>query len=193
MESISKGNTKLGAIASDLGIHSSYLPKYIHKLIELDIIQKEVPVTENNPTKSKMGRYRIKDKFLNFWFHYVYKNYSYLEIGQIDLVADEVAINFNDRFVSFAFEDYVLHELMRNPRKYIDFIPKKAGRWWNNKQEIDIVAFDDDHMAFIECKWQNSVNIARVKEKLVQKATTIKTNKQKSYHVVTKNDYLQGG
>jgi len=44
---------------------------------------------------------------------------------------------------------------MDDPEKYLEFIPTKIGRWWNNSEEIDLVAFDDTHIAFIECKWQN--------------------------------------
>jgi len=191
LESISKGNTKIGSIASSIGVYSSYLPKYLNKLIELDIIQKEIPITETNPLKSKLGRYKIKDKFLNFWFYYVYKNYNYLELGQVDIVLDEIEKNFNDRFVSFAFEDYIFEEILYNPKKYLSFIPKKIGRWWNNKEEIDLVAFDDENIVFIECKWQNNVNIESIKNRLIQKSSLIKHNKKPFYLVITKKDYLK--
>ena len=190
LESISKGHTKIGDIASNLGLHSSHLPKYISRLIELDVITKEIPVTETNPLKSKLGRYRIKDKFLNFWFYYVYKNYNYLEINQVKVVLDEIEKNFNDRFVSFAFEDYVYEELLLNPEKYLNFIPTKIGRWWNNKEEIDLVAFDDENIAYIECKWQNSVNIEKVRNQLIKKSQLIKSNKKETYIVYTKEMFL---
>jgi len=190
LESISKGHTKIGDIASNLGLHSSHLPKYISRLIELDVITKEIPVTETNPLKSKLGRYRIKDKFLNFWFYYVYKNYNYLEINQVKVVLDEIEKNFNDRFVSFAFEDYVYEELLLNPEKYLNFIPTKIGRWWNNKEEIDLVAFDDENIAYIECKWQNSVNIEKVRNQLIKKSQLIKSNKKETYIVYTKEIFL---
>jgi len=190
LESISKGNRKIGHIASSLGVNSSYLSKYMLKLIELGIIEKEVPITETNPLKSKMGLYKIKDKFLNFWFYYVYKNYNYLEIGQVDIVLKEIEKNFNDRFVSFAFEDYVLQDLLENPTKYLNFIPQKAGKWWNNKEEIDIVAFDENNIAFIECKWSDNIDKEKIKYNLIQKSKDLIKNKNPFYLVITKNDYL---
>ncbi len=192
LESISKGNTKIGHIGSSLSLASSYLSKYMQRLIELDIVVKETPITESNPLKSKFGRYKIKDKFLNFWFFYIFKNYNYLEIEQRQAVLDEIMVNFNDRFVSFAFEDYTLEDVVANPKKYMDFVPTKVGRWWNNKEEIDIVAFDDTNICFIECKWQNSVNVKQVHNKLVEKSTQVKHNKKPSYVVATKEHYLQG-
>ncbi|MBD3823350.1 MAG: ATP-binding protein [Epsilonproteobacteria bacterium] len=190
LKSIANGNRKIGTIASSLGVNSSYLSKYMLKLIELDIVQKEIPITQTNPSKSKFGLYKIKDKFLNFWFYYVYKNYNYLEIEQTKTVLDEIELNFNDKFVSFAFEDYVLEDIVQNPQKYCDFIPNKIGRWWDNKQEIDIVAFDDKNILFIECKWQNKVNREEVKNRLIAKASGLVGEKRAAYLVVTKDDYL---
>lgn len=190
LQAISKGNRKIGSIAKALGVNSSYLSKYMLKLIELDILIKEIPITEKNSVKSKFGQYKIKDKFLDFWFYYVYKNYNYLEIGQTKTILDEIELNFNERFVSFAFEDYVLEDLTENPKKYLDFIPTKVGRWWNNKEEIDIVAFDSNNIAFIECKWQNSVNKESIKNKLIEKAKDLVEDRAASYFVVDKSDYL---
>lgn len=190
LESISKGNTKIGNIASSLQVTSSHLTKYLQKLLELDILQKDVPVTENNPLKSKFGRYKIKDKFLNFWFYYVFKNYNFLEIEQSKAVLDEIALNFNDRFVSFAFEDYVIEDIWGNPKKYFDFLPKKVGRWWNNKEEIDIVVFDEEHICFIECKWQENVKRESVMSDLIKKSANISHEKIASYKVITKEDFL---
>lgn len=192
LESISKGNHKIGHIASSLGVNSSYLSKYMLKLIELDIIIKEIPITEKNPLKSKMGLYQIKDRFLNFWFYYVHKNYNYLEIEQTKAVLEEIELNFNDRFVSFAFEDCILEDVIENPLKYLDFIPTKIGRWWDNKEEIDIVAFNDENIAFMECKWQNQVAKEKIKQQLIQKATNLIDGKKSSYFVITKDDYLRG-
>lgn len=191
LESISKGNTKIGSIASTLSVTSTHLTKYLKKLIDLDIVLKETPITETNPLKSKFGRYKIKDKFLNFWFYYIFKNYNYLEIEQTKAVLSEIDLNFNDRFVSFSFEEFVIEDIYENPKKYLDFTPLKVGRWWNNKEEIDIVAFNDENIAFIECKWQNSVKEESVKEKLILKSENIKHTKKSSYLVITKQEYLK--
>jgi AAA+ ATPase superfamily predicted ATPase len=190
LESISKGNTKIGAISSSLGVQSTHLTRYLSRLIELDILQKEIPVTEANPLKSKMGRYRIKDKFLNFWFYYVYKNMRYLELSQTQSVINDINRNFNDRFVSFAFEDYCLEEILQEPLKYLSFVPKRVGRWWNNQEEIDIVAMDDENICFIECKWQNNVSVDKIDFDLRRKAKLIITDKKEHFLVLTKQDYL---
>ena len=188
LEVISKGDTKIGNIASSLGVNASFLTRYLNKLIELDILEKEVPVTEKNPLKSKLGRYKIKDNFLNFWFFYVYKNYSFLEIGEIEAVLKEIEKNFVDRFVSFCFEDVIKELIIENYEDFLDFRPLKVGRWWNNKEEIDIVAFDDENISFIECKYQDKVDKEKVLNRLIQKSSFIKHNKKEHFLVLTKED-----
>lgn len=136
-------------------VSASYLTRYMRRLIDLDILKKEIPVTEKNPEKSKLGRYHIKDNFINFWFHYVFMNQSYLEIGNVDYVVDKIKSSFNEKFVSFAFEDYIMELILEDPVKYLGFTPIKIGRWWNNQEEIDFVAIGKEKAAFIECKWQN--------------------------------------
>ena len=193
LETISKGSTKIGDIASRLQVPSTHITRYLSKLIDLDILTKEIPITEKNPLKSKMGRYKFKDSFLNFWFYYVYKNYNQLEINQIESVLDEIDLNFNDRFVSFAFEDFVAEEIQHNPTKYIDFTPKKIGRWWNKNEEIDVVVMDDEHICFIECKWQKSVNRERVLHQLIKKSKLVKHELKESFLVLCKEDFCGRG
>ena len=190
LEAISRGETKTGNIASRLQVPSTHITRYLSKLIDLDILTREVPVTETHPLKSKMGRYKFKDHFLQFWFYYVYKNYNLLEINQVEAVLDEIQTNFNDRFVAFAFEDYVADAIMRHPSNYIDFVPTKVGRWWNKHEEIDVIALDDKHICFIECKWQNSVNKERVLHRLIKKSKFVQHNLEESFLVITKEDYL---
>jgi AAA+ ATPase superfamily predicted ATPase len=192
LETISKGDTKIGDIASRLQVPSTHITRYLAKLIDLDILIKEIPITESNPLKSKMGRYKFKDKFLNFWFYYVYKNYNQLEINQVQTVLDEIDMNFNDRFVSFSFEDFVAEDIQYNPSKYVDFIPKKIGRWWNKNEEIDVVVMDDKNICFIECKWQNSLNKERVLHQLIKKSRVVKHKLKESFLVVCKEDFLRG-
>ncbi|EAK0830890.1 ATP-binding protein [Campylobacter fetus] len=190
LESISKGNTKIGSIASSLGVSSTYLTRYLAKLVQLDLVEKEIPITEQNPLKSKFGRYRIVDKYLNFWFYYVYKNYSLLEISNQEAVLNEIKLNFYDKFVSFAFEDVVKEMILDNPKELIGFIPTKVGRWWDNKNEIDLVALSEKNICFIECKWQNNAHTQKVLSHLIEKSKNLINDKIPSYKVFTKEWFL---
>ena len=136
-----------------------------------------------------MGRYRIKDKFMAFWFYYVYRNLSQLEILNIDPVLKQVQESFNQKFVSLAFEDYVKELIQYQPKKYLGFIPEKIGRWWNNKEEIDIVAFNDEHVAFIECKWQNQQVGFEVYQEMKRKAEALEFAQRRHYIIFAKKGF----
>ena len=186
---IASGEQKIGKIAARIGVHASHLTRYLLKLIDLDILEKQVPITESDPTKSKLGRYRIKDKFFAFWFYYVYRNLSLLELSNIKPVLDKVKADFNQKFVSFAFEDYVKELLLHHPEKYLGFIPEKIGRWWNNRQEIDQVAFNDEHVAFIECKWQNQQVGYEVYQDMKRIAETLEFQQKHQYIIFAQKGF----
>ena len=86
IQAIAAGNSKLSAIATLLEVKSTSLTKYLKTLIDLDILEREVPVTEDNPEKSKKGLYKIKDNYLRFWFAFVYSNLSFIESGNSRIV-----------------------------------------------------------------------------------------------------------
>ncbi|ETR73077.1 MAG: ATPase [Candidatus Magnetoglobus multicellularis str. Araruama] len=189
LQTISMGERKLGNIAKKLQIPSNHLTRYLMKLMDLNIIEKEVPVTESNPLKSKLGRYRIIDKFVDFWFYYVYKNSSMLEIGQCSYVLEEIEKTFNQRFVSFVFEDYAKECLIENPMKYLGFVPLKIGRWWNKNSEIDLVAIGDNNIALIECKWQNQPVGIHTYQDIVKKTQYIQTSLPVTYVFFAKKGF----
>ena len=78
IKSIAMGNKKLGNIASNLSTNPTNLTKYLETLINLDILEREVPITEEKPEKSKKGQYNIKDNFINFWFKFIYPNKAFI-------------------------------------------------------------------------------------------------------------------
>lgn len=189
LSTIASGHSKIGKIASTLHTQPSKLTRYLQILSDFDIVEKEVPITETNPAKSRFGRYRIKDNFMAFWFYYVYRNLSQLEIRNIDPVLQQIDETFNQKFVSFAFEDYVKELLLHHPKKYLGFIPQKIGRWWNNKEEIDLIAFNDEHVAFIECKWQNQQVGYEVYQGLKDKAKALDFQQQHQYIIFAKKGF----
>ena len=72
LETIANGEHKLGNIAGKLNKNVQNITSFISKLIELEVIYKEIPVTEKLPNKSKKGLYFIKDNFFRFWFFMFY-------------------------------------------------------------------------------------------------------------------------
>jgi AAA+ ATPase superfamily predicted ATPase len=170
IKSIAAGNRKPGKISTDIGVKQTSLPKYLKTLIDLDILEREVPVTENNPEKSKMSLYQIKDNFIRFWFRFVYPERGRLELGQSDYVLERIKANFIDNHVAHIYENVCRSELWRLALEgEVRF--NKLGRWWNSKEEIDIVALDStgNDIVFAECKYRRGQMDADVFYSLLQK------------------------
>ncbi len=164
IRTIAQGNHKLSKIAGVLEVKQTSLSKYLKTLINLDILEREVPVTETDPEKSKKGLYKIRDPFLLFWFKFVYPNLGYIESDQEQVVIDKIRRNLVDNHIAFIYEDICRERMwqLAGEGKW-DFTFTKVGRWWDNKgEEIDVAALDDAgcNGVFGECKyWKTPVGI----------------------------------
>lgn len=168
IKAIAAGNSKLSAISTVLEIKATSLTKYLKTLIDLDIVEREVPVTEENPEKSKRGLYRIKDNYLRFWFAFVYPNMSFIESGHSRIVMNKIRKGLVSNHIAFVYEDVCREKMWElNACDTWSFNFTKLGRYWDAKTEIDIVALDPEGKNLIlgECKyWQEPVGINILRE-----------------------------
>jgi hypothetical protein len=160
IKTIADGNHKLGSIAGILNLAGSALTPYMTTLIELGFIEKQVPVTEKNPVKSRKGLYFISDNFIRFWFRYVYPYQGELELDNVQIVLDEMQKDFIKNFVAFSYENIcqnIFAELCKSGQ--LKFVPSKIGSYWRNDfngdTQIDIMAVDNTNKAVFcgECKY----------------------------------------
>lgn len=176
IKAIAAGNSKLSTIATVLETKTTSLTKYLKTLIDLDILEREVPVTEDNPEKSKRGLYRIRDNYIKFWFAFVYPNMSFLESGNTEIVMSKIRKGFVSNQIAFVYEDICREKMWRLSAEGVwDFHFSKIGRYWDSKVEIDIAALDPDRKNLIlgECKyWTEPVGVNILKD-LERKAESV--------------------
>ena len=144
--------------SSVMEVKQTSLVKYLKILIELDLLEREVPVTEENPEKSKKGLYFIKDNFIKFWFQFIYPNKGLLEAGREEYVFQKIKHNFIDNHVSYVYENICRDKMWTQP-EFSNISFNRVGRFWGNQGvEIDIVSYDSfgKEIIFGECKY--SVN-----------------------------------
>jgi AAA+ ATPase superfamily predicted ATPase len=171
LRAIALGKTKLSDIMNETGLDKGIVGKYLSVLMDLDIIAREVPVTEKHPHKSRKGIYTLKDNFYKFWFRFVFPNIEEIERKRADYVIDEKIMPDMPQYASYMFEEICREWLWKLDLLRYD----KVGRWWDREEEIDIVAFNEKErrILFGECKWQDNVDAEKIIHELKEKAKLV--------------------
>jgi uncharacterized protein len=165
------------------------LTRYIQTLMDLDLVRREVPVTETDPSASKQGLYSITDYYISFWFRFVYPYRSYIEMGDIEYVLDKIKRNFIDNHVALIYESLCIERMWGlNKEGTLPFRMSRLGRWWNKNTEIDICGLNEDTGAIIlgECKYTNAKVDVDLFYGLIEKGNQIKWNKgnRQEYYIL---------
>ena len=181
LNAISIGHTKMSAISSYLQINEGGLSPYISKLIDLDILEKEVPITENIENTKKV-LYKIKDNYLKFCFSYVYPYQSYLEIENLTYIKNKIENEF-DLYVSKIYEDLARESIWENA----PFPLLKVGRWWDKEIEIGIIGLGENNkIVFGECKYSKKLIGLNILNELKEKSKKVIWNndKREEYYIL---------
>jgi hypothetical protein len=133
-------------------------------------VERELPVTEDKPLKSKKGLYRIKDEFVRFWFRFVFPRRAELEMGKIDRVLDAIRADL-PQYLSGVYEK-VAGELLL---AHAPFPLETLGRWWTKDAEIDCVGFNKEQnkICFAEAKWTEKPVGTNVLDDLMEKTRKV--------------------
>ena len=114
---------------------------------EYAIVKKIKPIFAKEGSRSV--KYEIEDNFFNFWFRFVYKYKSAIEIENYDYVKEIVKRDFST--FSGRFLEKYFKEKLKLSHRY-----DEIGSYWErgNKNEIDIVAVNrvEKKMLIVEVK-----------------------------------------
>jgi len=148
---------------------------YLEKLeSEYQIIKKIKPIFAKEG--SRTVKYEIIDNFFNFWFRFIYKYRSAIELENYEYVKKIVKRDYET--YSGKFLESYFHEKLRLGYEY-----SAIGNYWErgNQNEIDIVAVNEDEKRMLigEVK-RNSKKIDL--HKVEQKALKL-TSKYRKYSV----------
>lgn len=160
LRAIAFGNTKMADLSSAIGVRATDLTRTLKTLIDLDLVEREVPVTEKEPEKSKKGLYHIKDNYIRFWFTFIYPNQSDIERGNTEYVMKKIRKGFVRNHVAFVYED-ICRELLAADQE-IPYHFSRIGRYWDKHTKIDVVALNEEEkvILFGECKyWSDPVDV----------------------------------
>ena len=195
LKAMALGKTKFSEIINYTGLSKTSIHKYLYVLEELQLVSKEISVTEEKPEKSRKGLYKIRDPFFNFWFKFILPFKSEIEIGYLN----EVFKYFNTQFdlaVTTVYQN-LCQEILRVKLKEC-FRFNKIGRWWDViskvQYEIDLVALDEDNnqILFGESKWSNKKIGINIFKELKEKSRFVNwniNNREEKYILFSKSGF----
>lgn len=135
---------------------------YLEKLEnDFGLIKKVKPIFSK--PSSRQIKYSIEDNFLNFWFRFIFKYRSAIEIENYELVKNIVKRDYST-FVGKILEKYFKEKMIAS-KKFTDI-----GTYWEkgNLNEIDIVAINeiDKKIIFAEVKLnKQKINLSVLQQK----------------------------
>lgn len=197
INAIASGASKHSKIAQSAHLQTGPLTTYLNNLIDLGIVEKKLPVTEQKKSRSKNIVYRICDGMFRFWYTFVGKQTDLIERGLTDLAWAKVQKNLSD-FMGPEFEKYS-QDFMWSQDMNEKIVPNPfihLGNWWGTDKrthqqvELDIVGFSDDERDgyFGECKWKNEPISRSVLEKLITNSEIFKYP-IKHYYLFSKSSF----
>jgi len=153
LQIIAGGSTKMSEISSRIGIPITALSRFLESLNKtFRLIDRREPIFSSF---SRLGRYYLNDNLLTFWFRYIFRFRSLLEIGRerkvLDFIKKDIKV-----LQGLVFEEIVKQRLLsEDTRGKFIFEIDGIGKFWDRVgHEIDLVAYNqkEKKVFFGECK-----------------------------------------
>jgi len=154
LDAIGLGCHKLSEIAGRIGQQATSLARPLQRLIELDLIKREIPYG-NDEQNSKRALYKIKDPFLRFWFEAVASHKSIL--AQLPSSSRKKIIQkVLPSLFATTWEELCCQAIPALSQTFSEEQLGHAGRYWHgNNPEWDILSesYDRSFLLIGEAKW----------------------------------------
>jgi AAA+ ATPase superfamily predicted ATPase len=183
VEQIASGNNTLNTIAGKIGEKEPTVLYSLDKLISVGLVEKKKCITEEK--NKKKTQYVLKDYMFKFWYEFIPKATSVIEIGQGEIYYQKAVKPILHSFMGAVFEDMCRYYTLKKGiiGEYGCFITS-VGTWWGVENikdkygnmrtqsvDIDVVALSEvDKKALVgECKFKNEKIDKSIYETLVSR------------------------
>ena len=187
IEQIASGKNTVNGIANGIGEKEPTVLYSLEKLISVGLIEKKRCITEEK--NKKKSQYVLKDSMFKFWYTFIPKATSVIEMGQGELYYTKVVKPFLHFFMGTVFEDMCrYYTLQHGILGEFDCFITSVGSWWGmetiisddgkkmgQSADIDVVALSEieKKAAVGECKFKNEKLDRRVYETLLRRANVL--------------------
>ena len=167
---LAHGNRKLNDLHARTGFSRAKISVYLKNLIQLDIVEKLVPLGDEGRENALKGLYRIKDNFLSFWYRFVFPNRSELMMDLVDVVYEEKISPYLDEYMGEYFADVCTEflKLMNLHGRLADTF-LWWDRWYGKHGTIDILSQGSNKKSLVgKCLWSEEVAGMEEYDKLLE-------------------------
>ena len=193
IEQIASGENALNNIASKVREKDATVLYSLEKLIGIGLVEKKGCITEEK--NKKKTQYVLKDHMFKFWYQFIPKAVSVIELGQGREYYEKIVKPQIHSFMGSVFEEMCRYYTLEQGIKgtYGSFLTQ-AGTWWGvellmdedgkrraQTADIDVVGISSiDKSAVIgECKFKNEKIDKEIYDTLRRRSKLISGN----YHV----------
>ena len=187
IEQIASGENTVNVIAGKVGEKEPTVLYSLEKLIGVSLVEKKKCITEEK--NKKKTQYVLKDHMFKFWYEFIPKAQSVIELGQGDIYYEKVVKPRLHSFMGSVFEEMCrYYTLEQGVQGIFGSFLTNVGTWWgietveNSRGEkiqqsadIDVVAISEiDRCAVVgECKFKNEKIDKGVYDVLVRRASIL--------------------
>lgn len=184
IEQVASGENTVNGIASKVGEKEPTVLYTLEKLIRVGLVEKKKCLTEEK--NKKKTQYVLKDYMFKFWYDFIPKAHSVIEMGQGDLYYEKAVKPKLHSFMGSIFEEMCrYYTLEQGIQGRFDSFLTQVGSWWGVEQvenqmgekvqqsaDIDVFAISEtDRTAVVgECKFRNEKMDKKVYDTLIRRA-----------------------
>lgn len=197
IEQIASGENTVNGIATKIGEKEQTVLYSLNKLINVGLVEKKNCITEEK--NKKKTQYVLKDSMFKFWYEFIPKAISVIEMGQGALYYQKIVKPALHDFMGAIFENmcryYVLQQGISG--KFGSFITS-VGAWWgtenitdkdgkrrNQSADIDVVGISlmEKTAVIGECKFKNEKIDKGIYETLLRRGKLISSKYKISKYI----------
>ncbi len=152
---LAEGEPKLNYLYARTGFSRAKISVYIKNLIQMDVAEKYYSYEPKKKDTALKGLYGIQDRFLGFWYKFVFPEISQLEFGDPESFYDRFIEEELDAYVEMTYEQ-VCREFLMLMNQY-GKLPAKFGKpetFYGKNGRIALVAAGTGGQFLVgTCKW----------------------------------------
>ena len=192
IEQIASGQNTINIIANKIGEKESTILYSLEKLISVGLVEKKKCITEEK--NKKKTQYILKDHMFKFWYEFIPKATSVIEMGQGELYYHKAVKPVLHSYMGSVFEDMCrYYTLQHGILGEFDCFVTTVGIWWGTETiinengekraqstDIDVVALSEIEKKAVvgECKFKNEKIDKGIYETLVRRSHLISSKYQ---------------